>query len=280
MDEALAGHAAFHRGRGRGRRLRHRHRQRPRHPGRSASEIQEQVRARSDHDARCMRAANSTPRSTRPRAACTASASRWSMRCRSAWRSRSRAAASSMRRPSCAASRRAGLQKLGKVNNRRGTKVRFKPDPEIFGAKAKFNPLRLFKMTRAKAYLFGGVEIRWSVRPALLDGTDDVPEEATLPFRERAGGLSQGDHRRRDAGASRHLRRQVGEDRRPRHGRMGGRLRRRRRPLPVLLLQHHPDAATAAPTSPGCAARSPRASRTTPSAPTRASAPRRSPATT
>src|SRR6187402_514117 len=29
-----------------------------------------------------------------------------------------------------------GLQKLGKVNNRRGTKVRFKPDPEIFGAKA------------------------------------------------------------------------------------------------------------------------------------------------
>ncbi len=34
-----------------------------------------------------------------------------------------------------------GLQKLGKVNNRRGTKVRFKPDPEIFGAKATFNPL-------------------------------------------------------------------------------------------------------------------------------------------
>src|SRR5689334_2823445 len=54
---------------------------------------------------------------------------------------------------------KSGLQKLGKVNNRRGTKVRFKPDPEIFGDKAKFNPLRLFKMTRAKAYLFGGVEI-------------------------------------------------------------------------------------------------------------------------
>src|SRR4051794_41081186 len=52
------------------------------------------------------------------------------------------------------------LQKLGKIANRRGTKVRFKPDLTIFGAKAKFNPLRLFKMTRAKAYLFGGVEIR------------------------------------------------------------------------------------------------------------------------
>src|SRR5438876_11122218 len=57
---------------------------------------------------------------------------------------------------------KSGLEKLGKVANRRGTKVRFKPDPEIFGAKAKFSPLRLFKMARAKAYLFGGVEIRWS----------------------------------------------------------------------------------------------------------------------
>ena len=74
-----------------------------------------------------------------------------------------------------------GLQKLGKVNNRRGTKVRFKPDPEIFGAKAKFNPLRLFKMTRAKAYLFGGVEIRWHCDPELIDG-EDVPEEATFHF--------------------------------------------------------------------------------------------------
>ena len=28
------------------------------------------------------------------------------------------------------------LEDLGKINNRRGTKIRFKPDPEIFGAKA------------------------------------------------------------------------------------------------------------------------------------------------
>jgi topoisomerase-4 subunit B len=77
---------------------------------------------------------------------------------------------------------KSGLQKLGKVANRRGTKVRFKPDPEIFGAKATFNPLRLFKMTRAKAYLFGGVEIRWWCDPNLLDNTEDVPEEATFHF--------------------------------------------------------------------------------------------------
>src|ERR1700730_8317606 len=51
---------------------------------------------------------------------------------------------------------KSGLEKLGKVANRRGTKVRYRHDPEIFG-KAKFNPQRLFKMARAKAYLFAGV---------------------------------------------------------------------------------------------------------------------------
>src|SRR3984957_13601737 len=34
---------------------------------------------------------------------------------------------------------------LGKINNRRGTRIRFKPDTEIFGAKAAFQPQRLFK---------------------------------------------------------------------------------------------------------------------------------------
>ncbi len=75
-----------------------------------------------------------------------------------------------------------GLEKLGRVHNRRGTKVRFKPDPEIFGAKAKFSPQRLFKMARAKAYLFGGVEIRWRCDEALLKGIDDVPAEETFHF--------------------------------------------------------------------------------------------------
>jgi topoisomerase-4 subunit B len=74
------------------------------------------------------------------------------------------------------------LQKLGRVANRRGTKIRFRPDTEIFAAKTKFNPQRLFKMARAKAYLFGGVEIRWKCDPALLHGIDDVPPEQTFHF--------------------------------------------------------------------------------------------------
>src|ERR1700738_2999211 len=78
------------------------------------------------------------------------------------------------------------LEDLGKITTRGGTKIRFKPDAEIFGAKATFKPQRLFKMTRSKAYLFGGVEIRWNCAPELLKGVEDVPAEATFHF---PGGL-------------------------------------------------------------------------------------------
>jgi topoisomerase-4 subunit B len=74
------------------------------------------------------------------------------------------------------------LQEVGKAPNRRGTKVRFRPDPEIFGQKAHFKPERVFKMTRSKAYLFGGVEMRWSCAKDLLRGIEGVPEQATFHF--------------------------------------------------------------------------------------------------
>jgi len=77
------------------------------------------------------------------------------------------------------------LEKLGPVMNRRGTKVRFHPDEQIFGKAAAFKPARLMKMTRSKAYLFGGVEIRWKCAPELI--TDDTPAEAVFHF---PGGLS------------------------------------------------------------------------------------------
>ena len=78
------------------------------------------------------------------------------------------------------------LELLGEVHNRRGTKVRFHPDAQIFGKDAKFEPARLFKMARSKAYLFGGVEIRWSCAPELITGKDDTPTKAVFHF---PGGL-------------------------------------------------------------------------------------------
>src|SRR5690606_36219192 len=63
---------------------------------------------------------------------------------------------------------------------------RFRPDPQIFGAKVAFDPARLYRMARSKAYLFGGVEIRWSCAPALLGEKSETPEKATFHF---PGGL-------------------------------------------------------------------------------------------
>jgi len=78
------------------------------------------------------------------------------------------------------------LELVGPTNNRRGTKIRFKPDTQIFGKSIHFRPARLFRMTRSKAYLFGGVEIRWHCAPSLLKEDSAIPAEATFHF---PGGL-------------------------------------------------------------------------------------------
>ncbi|WP_310497365.1 DNA topoisomerase IV subunit B [Sandarakinorhabdus sp.] len=75
------------------------------------------------------------------------------------------------------------VEKLGPVTGRRGTTVRFHPDAEIFGAEARFRPSRLYKLARSKAYLFGGVEIRW--KSHIADG--DTPDTAVFQF---PGGLA------------------------------------------------------------------------------------------
>ncbi|MFO1025679.1 MAG: DNA topoisomerase IV subunit B [Acetobacteraceae bacterium] len=77
------------------------------------------------------------------------------------------------------------LINAGPMANRRGTSIRFRPDPEIFG-KLLFQPARLYRLCRSKAYLFRGVEIRWSCAPALLNGEAEVPAKAVLHF---PGGL-------------------------------------------------------------------------------------------
>ncbi len=81
------------------------------------------------------------------------------------------------------------LDEVGAAPNRRGTTVSFVPDLDIFGADAAFDPARLYKLARSKAYLFAGVEIRWRCDPSLA--TADIPETATFQF---ANGLA--DHLR------------------------------------------------------------------------------------
>jgi topoisomerase-4 subunit B len=78
------------------------------------------------------------------------------------------------------------LKDLGPVHNRRGTSVRFHPDPEIFGASALFRAATLYRLARSKAYLFRGVEIRWRCEAGVLR-PGDVPEEEVFHF---PGGLA------------------------------------------------------------------------------------------
>ena len=79
------------------------------------------------------------------------------------------------------------LKRLGAVNNRRGTKVRFRPDPEIFGSGMKFKADWLFRISRAKAYLQPGVKILWKCAPEHIVTTQNVPQECLLYF---PGGLA------------------------------------------------------------------------------------------
>lgn len=74
------------------------------------------------------------------------------------------------------------LELKGSAPNRRGTTVRFRPDEEIFGEKLRFKPARLFQMTRSKAYLYRGVEVRWRCDASLLPEDSKIPAETTLSY--------------------------------------------------------------------------------------------------
>ena len=80
------------------------------------------------------------------------------------------------------------LKAKGAVNNRRGTTVAFRVDAKIFGARPRFSPQRLYRMARSKAYLFRGVQIRWTCDPSLLTGKHgSTPQSEALHF---PGGLA------------------------------------------------------------------------------------------
>ena len=79
-------------------------------------------------------------------------------------------------------SRGKALGSIEKLNptRKKGTAISFLPDEQIFGEGCAFKPARLYRMARSKAYLFGGVEIRWSCDPSRIH--DQTPSEATFRF--------------------------------------------------------------------------------------------------
>jgi len=74
------------------------------------------------------------------------------------------------------------LKQAGTTQNRRGTTITFKPDVSIFGEGTSFDPELLYRMARSRAYLFRGVEIRWTCDKSLLKKGAKIPAEDVLHF--------------------------------------------------------------------------------------------------
>ncbi len=74
------------------------------------------------------------------------------------------------------------LEEVGRADYKSGTKVTFVPDTEIFGATAKLKPIILFRMARAKAFLFRGVEVVWHCDESLIKEGEDLKSDVVLHF--------------------------------------------------------------------------------------------------
>lgn len=74
------------------------------------------------------------------------------------------------------------LENLGPIKGRRGTKVMFHPDPQIFGEGCHFSPKRIHDLARSKAYLYRGVEIVWSCDPSLVPENANFEANKTFKF--------------------------------------------------------------------------------------------------
>ncbi|MCA9609449.1 MAG: DNA topoisomerase IV subunit B, partial [Myxococcales bacterium] len=51
------------------------------------------------------------------------------------------------------------IKKVGETRGKRGTKIHFRPDPEIFGDKIGFDPTVVFERLEAKSYLHAGLKV-------------------------------------------------------------------------------------------------------------------------
>ncbi|NBU26698.1 MAG: DNA topoisomerase IV subunit B [Caulobacteraceae bacterium] len=88
-----------------------------------------------------------------------------------------------------------GMEQIA-PSRKRGTAIKFIPDPVIFGEGAAFKPARLYRMARSKAYLFRGVQIKWTCAVERIQ--DKTPREAVFHFpngladflAERAAGIT------------------------------------------------------------------------------------------
>ncbi|MDC0071462.1 DNA topoisomerase IV subunit B [Rhodobiaceae bacterium] len=73
------------------------------------------------------------------------------------------------------------IEKLDQKTNKKGTKITFKPDEEIFDKNIKFNIEKLYNFCKSKAYLFAGIEIRWSCNELVAE-ENNIPRSEIFNF--------------------------------------------------------------------------------------------------
>lgn len=73
------------------------------------------------------------------------------------------------------------LKKEPETRQRKGTRITFHPDPEIF-SHHRFNAKKLFELARSKAFLVKNVEIRWKWIPEDPDNDSHIPLESVFSY--------------------------------------------------------------------------------------------------
>ena len=73
------------------------------------------------------------------------------------------------------------IEKLDQKTNKKGTKITFKPDEEIFDKNVKFIIEKLYNFCKSKAYLFAGIEIRWSCNELVAE-ENNIPRSEIFNF--------------------------------------------------------------------------------------------------
>ena len=73
------------------------------------------------------------------------------------------------------------IEKLDQKTNKKGTKITFKPDEEIFDKNIKFNIEKLYNFCKSKAYLFAGIVISWSCNELVAE-ENNIPRSEIFNF--------------------------------------------------------------------------------------------------
>lgn len=73
------------------------------------------------------------------------------------------------------------LTPLEKLPFQRGTRITFRPDPDIFGRAVQLSAQKIYQLVKSKAFLVKGVQIHWACDPSFFQAST-CPEKETILY--------------------------------------------------------------------------------------------------